>query len=155
MIMAGTGHRPNKLGGYGLHITNRLIAVASEALQTYKPDKVISGMALGWDQALASAAVLNKIPFIAAVPFIGQERMWPPSSQVIFKELCGKAEQVVIVSPGEYSAAKMQTRNEWMVHHCDTVLALWDGTSGGTANCVRFAEAIKKPVINVWERWKS
>jgi uncharacterized phage-like protein YoqJ len=33
----------------------------------------------------------------------------------------------------------LQKRNEWMVDHCDLLIAVWDGSEGGTANCVRYA----------------
>ena len=48
-----------------------------------------------------------------------------------------------IVSPGEYAAFKMQVRNEWMVDQLnpatDLLLAAWDGSPGGTGNCVKYA----------------
>lgn len=55
MIVAGTGHRPNKLGGYGDDVFERLVALARTYLWHMEPWHVISGMALGWDQALAQA----------------------------------------------------------------------------------------------------
>jgi uncharacterized phage-like protein YoqJ len=45
----------------------------------------------------------------------------------------------------------MQRRNEWMVDHCDILYAFWDGTSGGTANCVKYAAQIGKPYVNLWK----
>ena len=54
------------------------------------PSEVISGMALGWDMALAQAAINLGIPFIAAVPFIGQENMWIKKTQEYYKELLSK-----------------------------------------------------------------
>jgi uncharacterized phage-like protein YoqJ len=41
----------------------------------------------------------------------------------------------------------MQDRNIWMVDHCDALIAVWDGTSGGTANCVRYAQKVGKPIV--------
>jgi hypothetical protein len=32
------------------------------------------------------------------------------------------------------------------------VLAYWDGSSGGTANCIKYAEKKKKPIINLFEK---
>ena len=34
----------------------------------------------------------------------------------------------------------MQRRNEYMVDKADTLIAVWNGTSGGTANCVKYAK---------------
>jgi uncharacterized phage-like protein YoqJ len=52
------------------------------------------------------------------------------------------------------AAAKMQVRNEWMVDSSDGVVALWNGTAGGTANCVRYAEKVGRPIDNLWPTWE-
>ena len=155
MIIAGTGHRPNKLGGYSEEASTKLIEMAEAYLQQTKPERVISGMALGWDMALGRAAVRCGIPLTAAVPFEGQEKMWPASSQESFRALRNCADTVVIVSEGGYAPWKMQVRNKWMVDNCDTVLALWNGTDGGTANCVRYAQAANKPIVNLWDKYDT
>ena len=155
MVVAGTGHRPNKLGGYGVAAERRVFTTALRSLEHLKPERVISGMALGWDQALARAAVELGIPFVAAVPFEGQERMWPEPSQRRFRELLAQAAETVIVSPGSYSANAMQVRNIWMVGRCDRVLALWNGSTGGTHNCITYAARVGKPFVNAWKLFAS
>lgn len=152
-IYAATGHRPNKLGGYGEHVYKRLTSLAERFLGEQQPDKVISGMALGWDMAWANAAWHLGIPFIAAAPFKGQESRWPEESQIRYKALLAVATEVIIVCDGEYAAWKMQKRNEWMVDKADGMVALWDGSTGGTGNCVRYAEKVGKPIVNLWDRW--
>ena len=154
MVIAGTGHRPNKLGGYGDDVYRQLVTLARSALIEYKPTLVISGGALGWDTALASAAHMEKIPFNIAVPFHGQDKMWPPASKARYAKMISLANEVIVVSEGDFSARKMQIRNEWMVNHCDTLLALWDGSNGGTANCIKYAQSIGHPIINLWGEWK-
>lgn len=96
-------------------------------------------MALGVDQDFAQISIELAIPFTAALPFIGQEDRWPESSRKYYEWLLERADDVVVVSPGGYSAAKMQVRNEWMVDNCDHLVAVWDGSEGGTGNCVRYA----------------
>lgn len=154
LIVAGTGHRPNKLGGYGDAVLGALFRLAKKELQAIGPTKVISGLALGWDTALALAALRLKIPLVAAVPFKGQELIWPEPSQARYRKLIEMAADVRVISSGGYAAWKLQRRNEWMVDHCNILLALWDGTSGGTGNCIRYAEF--KPrvkIINCWMRY--
>lgn len=154
MIIAGTGHRPNKLGGYSPEATRKLYNIAHTWLTDNKPSHVISGMALGWDMALANAAISCAIPFTAAIPFEGQESMWPKASQDFYNHLLSKANTIIdVCSPG-YAAWKMQKRNEWMVDNCDTLLALWNGTNGGTANCVNYAIKMEKSIINLYDRFK-
>lgn len=151
MIVAFTGHRPNKLGGFSLpNPTYIKVCRQIEAtLKELNPEKVISGMALGVDQWAAFISHKLKIPFIAAVPFINQESKWPASSQETYHKLIKLAAEVVIVSDGEYSATKMQTRNEWMVNHCDKLIAVWDGSEGGTGNCVKYAKSKDKEIIYI------
>ena len=110
-------------------------------------------MALGWDLALAHASVLTGIPFTAAVPCDAQESRWPPSSQAYYRRLLTLSDDVVVVSPGGYKPWKMQVRNEWMVDQCDLLLALWDGSRGGKANCCWYAQRIERPIENLWREW--
>lgn len=155
MILSATGHRPDKLGGYGKSVFDALVWQAQMALAEIKPSSVISGMALGWDQAFAQAAINANIPFVAAVPFSGQEGKWPSASQDTYKIILSKAQQVVIVSRGGYAAYKMQVRNCWLVDNSDAVLALWNGTAGGTANCIAYAKSQNKRIINIWDRFRG
>jgi uncharacterized phage-like protein YoqJ len=149
MIVAFTGHRPNKLGGFLLpnptyiHVCQQL----EKTIKELQPTEAISGMALGIDQWAANICRKLGIPFTAAIPFVGQEKAWPEASQKTFRALLNKATKQVIVSEGGYAAAKMQIRNEYMCDHCDVLVAVWDGTSGGTGNCVKYAQSIGKQII--------
>lgn len=149
MIVAFTGHRPDKLGGYNLPnpTYTRVCQKIEKVLMELKPEKVITGMALGVDQWAAMIAYKLKIPFLAAIPFENQESKWPETSQKTFRLLRKLASEEVIVSPGKYSAAKMQVRNEWMVDNCDKLIAIWDGTEGGTGNCINYAKSINREII--------
>jgi uncharacterized phage-like protein YoqJ len=149
--VAFTGHRPNRLGGY--RIPNATwTAVTREirrALEDVNPTEAISGMALGVDQWAAQICIDMNIPFIAAVPFEGQESVWPEESKKTYKNLLDKAQRIVVVCEGKYAAWKMQKRNEWMVDNSDVLIAVWDGESGGTANCVAYAESVGKKIVRI------
>jgi uncharacterized phage-like protein YoqJ len=141
MNLAVTGHRPQKIGGYDESSSlrtaiRRAIRLQIEVLQ---PDYGLTGMALGVDQDFAQVCIDLGVPFIAAVPFAGQESRWPEPSQQRFTELLSQAHDVVVVSPGPYAAWKMQKRNQWLVNQASALLAVWDGSDGGTANCVAYA----------------
>jgi uncharacterized phage-like protein YoqJ len=145
VIVAFTGHRPDKLGGYGPSLLqDRVRAAVRGTLGVWAASWAISGMALGLDQWAVEECVKLGIPFTAAVPFDGQESRWPDESQRHYRGLLGLARNVVVVSEGGYAAWKMQKRNEWMVDNCDRLLAVWDGSDGGTANCVRYARSRQK-----------
>lgn len=149
MTVAITGHRPNKLwNDYDLTSSHIQMIKAEIIIQLNNlcPDKCISGMALGIDTLFAIIAIQNNIPLTAAIPFKGQELMWPSKSQVRYNRILDKANKVVIVSEGGYNVEKMQIRNQWMVDHCDHLIAVWDKTPGGTANCVQYALHVKKDI---------
>lgn len=40
----------------------------------------------------------------------------------------------------------MQKRNEWMVDRIDELLAIYNGTPGGTKNCIDYAKKLGKPI---------
>lgn len=156
MMLAATGHRLKRLGGYDQHTKDKVYRVAHDALEVLSPTTVISGMALGWDMAVAQAALDLKIQLFAYVPFEGQEKMWPVESQIYYRMLVDRAAARKVCSTGGYAAYKMHIRNEKMINDADEVLALWDGVKGGgTYAAVQYARGKQKRIHNVWPRFKG
>lgn len=158
MIDAGTGHRPEKLrigsrSAYHPQVFERVVDLARAVLERRRPSRVISGMALGWDTALAVAATELGIPFDAYVPFEGQESRWPAPARRRYHALLARAARVVVVCPGGYSREKLQRRNERMVDDADHLLALWSGAPGGTRDCLVYAELRGRTHENLWRHW--
>lgn len=89
------------------------------------------------------------VPFVAAVPCESQDSPWPRESQQIYQRLLFRAYRVFVISPGRYAPWKMQKRNEWIVNNSEALLACWDGSDGGTANCVRYAERRQRPIVRI------
>jgi uncharacterized phage-like protein YoqJ len=149
MIVGFTGHRPQKIGGFEL--PNPTYIYVCQQLETYLkelgPEKAVSGMAVGYDQWAANICIKLGIPFIASVPFAGQESHWPKRTQETYHKLLTKAQEVVIVSEGGYAAWKMQVRNQHIVDNSDKIIACFDGTTGGTYNCVQYAKQRGKEII--------
>jgi len=163
MIYAATGHRPDKLGGYSDQAHTRLVNFAKTVLSPLKaasgPGRIvqaISGMAIGWDTAFAEAALELQIPLVCAVPFKGQESIWPAESQKRYHDILRRADRVQYLAAPGYQKWKVHNRNFWMCNQADKVLALFNGTSAtGTANCVKQAEALGKEVIHLWDDWEA
>jgi ribA/ribD-fused uncharacterized protein len=159
-VYAATGHRLDKLSpmnkdlAYSIEFLEQLTRFAQTILQKDRPDSAISGMALGWDTAWAIAAIREGVPLIAAVPFDGQESRWPAQSQARYHKILAKAQQVVTIGEA-YSRETMQARNEWMVDNASLMVALWNGSQGGTRNCVVYAQKVARPLRNYWGRWIS
>jgi uncharacterized phage-like protein YoqJ len=157
VILAGTGHR-NIGGSYGANPLSRaVVRRMGEELDSLQPSRVISGMALGVDQWLAELAIERAIPLTAALPFSGQEWRWPRESQERYRRLLGRASAVHIVhqltdferNHKPAVAKAMYGRNSWMVNNCDVLLAVWDGSDGGTANCVRYAQRVGREIVRI------
>lgn len=161
MILAVTGHR--KIGGgYGDNpIARAVVARMGAELDRLQPTRVISGMALGVDQWLAWLAVRRGIPFVAAVPFTGQFMKWTSDHRAKYGRLLELCDTEVDTSIG-HSCSRCrpsdwqtqtrhlyQVRNEWMVDHCNVLLAVWDGSSSGTGNCVRYAQKVGREIVRI------
>lgn len=155
-----TGHRPDKLGGYSPAVEARVRALLRPVLTWYKEHaaasgyrlEVISGMALGADQWWAAEAMDLDVFVHAFVPFAGQESRWPDASQRAYRALLHRCVSVTVCSAGGYSASAMQTRDEQMVDRAHWHVALWDGSSGGTANTVRYMrrQGVAPEIIHPW-----
>lgn len=158
MIICGTGHRPDKLGGYTKEVAERIAEMCYGYLEKWEPldeVEVISGGALGFDQGLAAGAILAGVPFTLALPFPGFEDRWPQSSKAYLYRLMDMAKKVHFVCEPGYAGWKMQKRNEWMVDNSNRVVSLWNGTTGGTANCIAYASKVGKPIDNLWDVWNA
>ena len=153
MILSFTGHRPSKLnseydmdGPVSTYVANQI----DQVLELEQPTRCLIGMAIGVDIIAALCCLSKGIPITACIPFKGQESMWPEKSQYIYNKiinhkLCTKR---YVCTPG-YAAWKMQTRNEYMVNNSNKLVAVFDTTPGGTANCVKYAKSKEKEIIYI------
>ena len=162
-IIVCTGHRPQKLDDAYAELTRALlIRVATEWLHQLAPRGVISGLALGWDSAVVEACLKLKIPYVGCVPFEGQEKRWPGAEQFRYEQYKKQAAKIILCSPGEYSAKKMHLRNQRMIDMSlkdgpghTLILALWSGDTGGTKNCLTYAQRKQIEIINTWNHFRA
>lgn len=129
--------------------------------------RFITGGARGFDQ-LAFWAVneLKKrhsdVQNILYLPFKGQERLWPDFGyfgKQRYKDMLTIADEVHYVCPNELTdygkiVQALQARNHAMVTDSNKVLALyasddWQTSKGGTCECIRYAVAHQKPVVQL------
>lgn len=144
IIVSGTGHRPSKLVGHETAIQLRTF----DYLYELKPDEVISGMADGFDTYLALAALELDLPLTCAIPFRGHRSK---VSQDVYDFIVAHAKRVVYVCDEPYKGPwQFQTRNEWMVDSSTRLASCWDGTRGGTYNCIRYAVKVGRQIDVVW-----
>lgn len=152
MRVAVTGHQPPLLGGYDDVVTARLLALARSWIDGQAPCEIISGMAAGWDMAMAEAAVDAGVPLVAALACPGQNRGWPVDARQRFERVMAAA-SVVHVMPG--GAGMWARRDGWVLARGEIVVALWSGIESGTGRAVAKARRLGKPVLNLWPEWSG
>lgn len=144
-----TGHRPGKIFSYdpsdNKEMLFKLRDLIVKYIEEHQVDTFITGMALGIDQWAARIVLKLKekyphIKLVAAVPCANHCGKWPESSQRDWKAIIDKCDTVHYVSEEPYTSWCMQKRNEWMVDNSKFVIGAWDGTKGGTGNCINYAK---------------
>lgn len=156
MRLGVTGHRPPDLGGYSDEAFQLLVTVAKEQLTRILPEEVITGMALGWDQAVALACWEMSIPYAAYIPFEEQAKAWPKSSRFQWATLRDHASREVVVGGKKYSLEAMHARNQRVVEDSEVMLANYNGYPySGTAHAIGLAEKRGIQIINVYPNWKE
>lgn len=164
-----TGHRPNKLGGYDLRspinqkVGDKLYHLVEMLYKKYGVRHFICGGALGTDQiAFMVVAYFKKthpdVTLELAIPFAEQAIKWPNRAFLIYESQKQEADIVTYVDEldgytvlgvdvGKYHVQKMQERNKYMVDKSRYVVAVWNGSDGGTANCVRYARSVDREIV--------
>ncbi len=158
-MYAGTGHRPPKLGLDYSKASDDLLRnfVVEELKKLPGVTTIISGMATGYDQALAEAALVLGIPLWAVPAFQGMEAKWPKSGQKRYRDILLRADQVDYPSLPGYAPNKFAVRDRFMVDNCSSLLALFDENEqvSGTGITVGYARKIGIPVLNLWPAWQG
>ena len=147
-----TGQRPESLDKdytYSSDLWKFIYKEIEEKFHTIRPKKIYTGMALGVDTVAAEIAISMEIPFVACIPFIGQEDSWPAIHQARYLKLLEKAQSRVVIGNRSELPWVYQKRNEYMVDNSDIVLATWNGFKGGTRNCIEYALRKKITVIRI------
>ncbi len=141
-----TGHRPQKLkrpvDDIKVDLENEILKAVADGYTTF-----ITGMAYGTDIWAGNIVVRLKDRFpdlklIAAVPFPSFSEAWSEEWKDKYERLLEKADLVKNIS-SEYSDNAYQERNKWMVDHSSRIIAVYDGTAGGTRNTISYARKAK------------
>lgn len=143
MIVAFTGHRPDKIGTWNAEID----AALDEFFDREKPSAGVVGMADGFDTMAGLKCVERGVPFIACVPFKGHRSHY---DQDTYRFLISKALRVHISAPHYQGPWVMQRRNEVMVDISELLATCWDGSPGGTYNCIKYARHVGRMMRTVW-----
>lgn len=137
MIVAVTGHRPERLKGQEEMIKKW----AEDQLIALQPESVYIGMARGTDQLIGGVAKNLGIPLICCYPF-------PKENYSSTEQWLMDGEEVLYLTPA-YSKKAYLVRDEYMVDCADALLCVWDGIpQGGTYYTRRYAAAQHKEIVD-------
>lgn len=136
MRLIVTGHRDEKLVTYDKLWIKKAIEDCLLELKQQGLAIAYAGMASGVDLTFCESCQFLDVPFIACIPFEGQEKRMDEDAARFRKELLELAKEIKYV------------KNSWMVENCDVAIAVWDGNKGGTHNVVQ--QLIEKGVDFYW-----
>lgn len=154
-----TGHRPAKLP-WGFDelderclLLKRRIADAVEAAYEEGYRHFICGMAQGCDLYFCESALRLRrerpgVTVEAAVPCPTQADAWPAEQRARYRRLLESCDYETMVS-ARYTSFCMQRRDRYMVDHASLLIAVYDGSPGGTRYTVEYAMRRSVPVVDL------
>ena len=139
-----TGHRPEKMKMDEYTVCAALSKAIDDAIADGFTT-FITGMARGVDIwageiVLRKRAVDTSLHLICACPHPDFEKRWSTEWQQRFHAVLGGADIVRTIRP-TFSMDAYQIRNQWMVDRASRVIAVYNGTAGGTRNTIEYAQA--------------
>jgi len=139
-----TGHRPEKLHCSEAFIRSELMKQTIAAIEDGKRT-FISGMSRGVDIWAAEAVLslrkeLPTLRLIAAVPYPSFEQRWSHEWQHRYYDVLAQSDLIKYICP-QFSLSSYQQRNIWMVDHSSLLIAVFNGSAGGTKNTLDYARS--------------
>lgn len=139
MKLAFTGHR---------HLRYQEVLSILQSLHSKYPGATwITGGAIGLDSHAAKFAMLHGIPLWLIIPFPPaiMSAKWSVSQKAFLQDSIKYAAKFSVLSP-VFAMRTYQDRNIRMVDLSDRLAAFFDGSRGGTANCVNYAKTKGHPI---------
>lgn len=139
---AFTGHRPEKvIGSEGRIIVELRREIEKAIADGYKV--FLTGMSRGvdlWaaDIVLGLRRYNQDLKLVCVIPFEGMEARWPADWKKHYDQVRRQADFVWVLSD-RYSKDAYQKRNQWLVDHSSRLIAVFNGSSSGTGNTIRYA----------------
>jgi len=154
-----TGHRPEKLpwgsdeGDPRCALLKRKLRDAVESAYDEGLRHFICGMARGCDLyfaeiVLSLRAERGDVTLEAAVPCPTQPDSWPEADRIRWRQILAVCDLETMVQD-HYTPGCMLRRNRYMVDHSALVIAVYDGTNGGTRRTLEYAIRQKVPFVDI------
>ena len=146
-----TGHRPEKLpwkeneqSVQARTLKLRLFDMV-EAAYHAGITHFLCGMARGCDFYFCEAvlklrSIHEDVTLEAAIPFEQQAERWPDTDRERYFRLIAQCDWTTVLGDS-YDKDCMRRRNQYMVDHAVLLIAVYDGTPGGTMQTVNYAKS--------------
>lgn len=154
-----TGHRPEKLPWGKDETDPRCLALKRRlrdaVLSAYEDGMrhFICGMARGCDLYFAEIVLELRrdrpdITLEAAIPWPGQSDGWERASRERWHQILAVCDLETMVQRS-YDPGCLLRRNRYMVDHSSLVIAVYDGSPGGTYRTLEYAVRQKVPFVEL------
>lgn len=146
-----TGHRPKNLPwGYNESGLKYNLLYAKLYLAIRKCIKngytyFLSGMAMSIDMICAEIVINMKnkyknVELECVLPCLSQSAKWSKSYKDRYNKILDRADKITIISEN-YTPQCMMDRNKYMVDNSNMIIAVYNGSQGGTEKTIRYAKA--------------
>ena len=154
-----TGHRPEKLPWGHNEADSRCVALKQrlrDAVETAYEEgfrHFICGMARGCDFYFAETVLALRyehpdITLEAAIPCAKQSASWSAPHRERWTEIAAQCDKKTVLQDF-YTPDCMIRRNRYMVDHSSLVIAVYDGSNGGTRRTLEYALMRKVPFVDI------
>ena len=154
-----SGHRPEKLPWHADETDPRCIALkeklydVAQALYLSGIRHYICGMARGCDFYFAEAVLQLRrdypgVSLEAAIPCEEQARGWPEPDRSRYFKLVSACDYETLLQHA-YTDNCMLRRNRYMVDHASVLVAVFDGSLGGTLHTINYAVKNQLEIIEL------
>ena len=152
-----TGHRPGKLpwryNEEDLRCVSLKARIADAVEAAYQEGfrHFLCGMALGCDLYFCECVLRLRqthpdVTVEAAIPCLSQSDGWTAAQQERYRDLLELCNYRTVVQE-KYDPGCMHRRNRYMVDHSSLLLAVHDGSPGGTRYTIEYALRRRKDVL--------
>lgn len=166
-----TGHRPNKLGGFAeveelivefltrgtvsgnsqaKWVVDELVSALMRAKTKYGNVYLNDGEAMGADWLGIIAGQIANVPVHGYCPFLNHGSNWYEPSKVQYAQLVKlEAKRFLVTNKtwDDNGPKYMDDRNKAMVDNAKSMIAVWNGSRGGTANAVYYARKVGMNIL--------
>ena len=154
-----SGHRPEKLPWHSDELDPRCVKLKEklydvvQALYLSGIRHFICGMARGCDFYFAETVLRLRsdyegITLEAAIPCEEQSKNWSESDRSRYYHLVSECDFETLLQR-EYTEDCMLRRNKYMVDRSSVLIAVFDGTLGGTLHTVNYASKKELEIIEI------